>query len=622
MSRKGLRRKGLRRSRQSGGRLVAAALAVVAVLGVSACGGLPGDGPVLEGRRLDEPIGEPVRVIPQAPFDGASQEQIVLGFILSNEDVDENRETGKSYLAPQSPDLWRWTSEDIIVYDTADDLKLKRLGPEQIEVSTSAVARVTPDGRYEELPLGTRAAVTFGLTKVAGEWRIELPRTGFGLWLESAAFDRLYEARRVYYVSPSGHRLVPDIRWFPSGSRIVTTLARAQLTPVPDYLLGAVRTGVPAATKLSVNAVPVDNGRAQVNLTEAALKADPIERAAMWAQLTATLGQVPAVQAVGLAASGVELELPGIGSWVSGPDELDYTTVPTTTYDTALVRVGATFTRIDPRTIPDGDAQRKPADAQPKQGDPTAIPPAWTRLAQSADGKEIAAVSADGRRLSRWRERQHTEVAPFASDLTRPTYDTAGYLWAGGVAPNSQGGVWIIHADATGPTDPPQRIAAPWLSGRRVAAISVSPDDARLLVISTNAEGTDTRLDVTGIVRAPSGQPTGLAAPLRQAQPLSLMRDVVWLDGDSYAVLGRTDPKDPVRPWIGTVGGGLDGVRRRGQADPDVSRLAAVPGAVSITTVGGARGIMVVTDTGQVLARAGRTWPVVAQGTDVLVPGR
>lgn len=607
-------------------RLLAAALSAAVLLGVllgvAGCGGLPGTGPVLEGRRLDEPVGDPVRVLPQGPFDGASQEQIVLGFIRSNEDVDENRETGKSYLAPQSPDLWRWTSEDVVIYDTADDLTVKQLGPEQVQLSTVAVAKVSADGRYRELPAGTQASVTFGLTKVAGEWRIQLPRTGFGLWLDSAAFDRLYEARRVYYVTPSGHRLVPDVRYFPSGSRIVTTLARAQLAPVPDYLAGAVRSGVPPTTKLAVNAVPVANGQAQVNLTDPALKADPIDRAAMWAQLTATLGQVASVRSVGLAVQGVELELPGVGAWVSTPDELDYTPVPVPSYETALVRVGGTLSRIDPRAIPDNNALRSPPDTGPKDADPNAVPTEWTRLALSVDGKEVAAVSDDRRRLSRWKDGRSSVLPAFATELTRPTYDTAGYLWVGGLAANGQGGLWFLHADSGGAIQGPQRVSAPWLAGRQVAAVAVAPDDVRLLVITTDGQGRDSRLDVAGVVRAPSGQPTAVAAPWRQAEPLAVMRDVVWLDEDSYAVLGGLDAADPVRPWIGTVGGGVDGIRRRGQSEPTVSRLAAVPDAVSITTVDGARGIMIVTKSGHVLARAGRTWPVVANGTDILVPGR
>jgi hypothetical protein len=577
---------------------------------------------VTQGLRLDEPIIDPVRVLPQAPSAGASQEQIVLGFIRANEDVDENRATGKSYLAPQSPDLWRWTTEGVTVYDTADDLTVTRLGPEQLEVSAVAVATVSPDGRYRELPRGTRVAVVFGLTKVSGEWRIELPRTGFGLWLDSAAFDRLYSPREIYYVTPSGRRLVPDVRWFPTGPRMVTTLARAQLGPVPDYLRGALTTGVPPTTKLAVNAVPIENGRAQVNLSGAALEADPIERASMWAQLAATLGQVPAVDAVGLAVEGVELELPGVGPWVPGPSALDYRRPTLPSYDTALVRSGEAFHRVDPRAIPDDRAVPPPSDATPRDGDPAPIRQGWTRLALSSDGKEVAAVGGDRKQVSRWRDGKSVVVPFFAKDLTGPTYDGAGYLWVGGIDPAGNAGIWALHADATDPSEGPHRLAVPWLLGRTVVAMAVAPDGSRVLLISTDADHGGMRLDVAGVVRSPSGEPTSVAAPWRQAEPLTLMRDVVWLDDESYAVLGRIGQDDPVRPWIGSLGAGLDGIRLQGASNPQDALLAPVPGAVSITTVGGSRGIMIVTDTHEVHARAGRTWPVVAHGTDVLVPGR
>jgi hypothetical protein len=152
--------------------------------------------------------------------------------------------------------------------------------------------------------------------------------------------------------------------------------------------------------------------------------------------------------------------------------------------------------------------------------------------------------------------------------------------------------------------------------------MAVAPDGNRVLLISTDADHGGMRHDVAGVVRSPSGEPTSVAAPWRQAEPLTLMRDVVWLDDESYAVLGRIGQDDPVRPWIGSLGAGLDGIRLQGASNPQDALLAPVPGAVSITTVGGSRGIMIVTDTHEVHARAGRTWPVVAHGTDVLVPGR
>jgi hypothetical protein len=239
---------------------------------------------------LGDVVNEPVRVVAIGPADGASQEAVVRGFLRAGEDADETHATGKSFLAPQSVDLWRWSAADTVVYD--GDLSFRRIDDDSVEVTVDVLARVSPDGRYVEQPPGVRERLLLGLVRVGGEWRIELPTGGFGLWLDNDQFNRVFANRFVYYVSPAGRDLVPDSRWFPNGPRLATTLARAQLSDVPPHLLGAVTTGVPHGTTLSVNAVPVSNGRAQVNLSSQALSADPAGRAAMWAQLTKTLSQV------------------------------------------------------------------------------------------------------------------------------------------------------------------------------------------------------------------------------------------------------------------------------------------------------------------------------------------
>ncbi len=129
---------------------------------------------------------------------------------------------------------------------------------------------------------------------------------------------------------------------------------------------------------------------------------------------------------------------------------------------------------------------------------------------------------------------------------------------------------------------------------------------------------------MSGIQRLPNGQPTSLASPLRQAQPLLVLTDVVWLDTtrSTYAVLGQLTEAEPPRPWVGTIGLGLEGIRSHGRSAAESARTAPVPGAVSLTTVGGARGIIVTTADGWAWARAGSAWRQVARATDVLVPAR
>ncbi|MFM6849835.1 MAG: GerMN domain-containing protein [Terrabacter sp.] len=593
-------------------RALVAALVAAATL-LAGCGGLPTSGPVVEGRVLGDVVNEPVRVVAVGPADGASQESVVRGFLRAGEDADETHATGKSFLAPQSVDLWRWSSADVVVYD--GDLSVRRVDEDSIEVTANVLARVSPDGRYVEQPPGVRERLMLGLVKVGGEWRIELPAGGFGLWLDNDQFNRVFANRFVYYLSPTGRDLVPDSRWFPNGSRLATTLARAQLSPLPAHLSGAVTTGVPAGTSLAVNAVPVSNGRAQVNLSSQALSADPASRAAMWAQLTKTLSQVSSVGSVALSVDNTPLELPGGVTSVGSSAELGYEVVATPALETALLRRGDTIRRIDPRYVPDTQASKRP-DLKPKDIDVARVPDTWRDLALSADGKQVAAVSADRNALSIWRATEPTRaVPPFATSLVRPVYDTKGYLWIAGVDESGGDRVFVLDIVSSDPKAVPKAVATPWLKDRRVKRLSMSADGTRLLLVTSNRNGVDDQVGLSGVVRAANGEPASLTAPLRQAQSLTRIQDVTWLDPTSYALLGRVGASDPMRPWLASIGSGVDGPRR------EAGRLNAVPGAVTITSVGGPRGIIIVTSDDRVLARAGSNWPPIEQGSDVLVPG-
>lgn len=601
-------------------RVVLAALVVAAV--AAGCAGLPDSSRVSEGRRLDEPINDPYRVAAQSPFPGASPEQIARGFIRAGEDQTETHATAKAYLTEPSVGSWRWSAHDTVIYNRASDLRVRKTGDSSIEVSVTPVGMLAPDGRYRDAEPGTVIRTTFGLTQVAGEWRLELPEEGFGVWVEAYAFDNLYVAVPVHYVTPSGRELIPDTRWFPRGPWLATSLARAQLEPVPPHLAGAVTTGFPASTRLAVNSVPVESGHAQVDLTSTAFSADLEERRAMWAQLSATLSRAN-VSSLSISVEGTELELAGLGTTLSSPQEVGYGFTPAPAFDSALIRSGKTFRRIDPGFIPDdANAQGRRGVQSLKPDDPIEPDGGWTQLTLSRDGNQVAAVGGDLRELSIWPA--HEKVVRLKgnwSNLIRPAYDRNQYLWIAGRAPGTAR-IWTLNTASLVPQPKPVVVEVPWLGARDIVALTLSGDGSRALIITKDPKTATTQLHVTGVVRAPNGQPTALAEPLRQAEPLSQMTDVAWLGAESFAVLGRLH-EDDVRPWIGHVGRGLDGMRVRiGQSDPSLERLEEAPRARAITTVGSQRGLICVTDDNKVLAKAGTSWRQIGEGTDLLVPGR
>src|ERR1019366_2003833 len=107
-------------------------------------------------------------------------------------------------------------------------------------------------GRYRETPAGTFAQAVFGVQKLGGGWRISQPPKGFGLWLSASDLDCSYRWFSGRHVAKVSEPMVVDRRWFPITSGLATTLARAQVAPVPEYLSGASRTGVCQATTLAV----------------------------------------------------------------------------------------------------------------------------------------------------------------------------------------------------------------------------------------------------------------------------------------------------------------------------------------------------------------------------------
>ncbi|HEX7537953.1 MAG TPA: hypothetical protein VF391_13235, partial [Dermatophilaceae bacterium] len=257
------------------------------------CAGLPVSSPVQPGSLVGEAALQPVRVQPDGPATGATPEQIVRGFLRAGASAgfDDDHVVARSFFARSVKDEWLPDS-GVKVYADSSTLKVELLTPTSVRVSAVIVAEVDRAGRYRETPAGTSAQATFGMKRLGAGWRISKPPKGLGLWLSNSDLERSYRSFIVAYASPVAQTIVVDRRWFPITPGLATTLARAQLAPVPGYLTGAARTGVPAGTSLAVDSVPIESGRAVVDLTASALLASPDLRRAMWAQFVTTLRQV------------------------------------------------------------------------------------------------------------------------------------------------------------------------------------------------------------------------------------------------------------------------------------------------------------------------------------------
>ncbi|GAA2739322.1 LpqB family beta-propeller domain-containing protein [Pedococcus aerophilus] len=587
-------------------RRAAAALGAAALTLVSACGGgLSTESAIQPGLEVGSVQENEIRVEANPIRPGASPQEVVEGFIRAAAASDDQFQVARSYLTPDAAAGWR-PDTSVVVFGNESVLDISEADGGDVRAKATATARVDGTGRYQELPANSTVEVDFQVVQREGEWRITKLPENFGTWLSNSDFLRLYDPFRIYFLSASQRRLVPDVRWLPLGTGLATRLARSLLSGAPEYLRGAVRSDVPAGTRLAVDAVTIDSGTATVDLTATRLAADPGQRQNLGAQFLATVSQAPGVDRVALQLEGADLRVPGVEGALDSLSTLGFGT-PSEPEVKPLLRIGTTLVPVRPEEV--GDPGGRPAPPQ-AAALPT-LQPGWAYPALSRTGSEVAAVGGDRAQLARWRGKTQVQVLTFGSQLTRPTYDTQDILWVAG-RDGDLTRVWVVNT-AADPADAaksgPRALSAPWLEGRRVVSLRVSPDGQRLAVVSTTEAGKGPRLDVTGVVRQTGGVPASLAPPLSLAPTLTLMRDVVWVDDATLVVLGRRNSTQVLRPWTVPLGGQIT-------AGPEIS------GARTITTINGERGLVVTTDDRQVLLRAGSRWQRVGEGTDLLVAAR
>ena len=582
-------------------RLLAAGAVAVALL-LGGCGGLSRSGPVEQG--LDVGSGNPpdLRVTFPGPVPGASQEEIVRGFLRAGAASDAAYDNARAFLMPKASEGWNPDGTIVLLADAASP-RAELVDPATVRVTASSAGTVTADGRYTAARPASTVTATFRLTTANGEWRVaELPK-GFGRWIASTDVTRLVRPYQVHYVSTSRRAMVSDVRWFPV-DKLATRLARAQLDPVPDHLVGAATSAVPAGARLLGDAVSVESGVATVNLISSKLSAGETNRQNLWAQFVTTLTQDTSVARVALSVNGVPVDLQGIQGSAGTLSEIGFSVPDGITLARPVARRGDAVVVYDPAALGEQEP-REPAGARSYPS----VPQEFRRLALSSDGGELAAVDPGGNGVSRWRGANPYEVPVSGTAVGSPSYDRRGFLWLGAVGRGDAKSprLWVVNtaADPAGADAAATPVEADWLAGRRVLEARVAPDGDRIAVLSTQLDGRGTRIDLSGVVRTGGGLPQRLAAPLRLAAPVTQATGLAWLDDLSLATIGVMDGKT-LQPVVFTAGG-------------EVRGLNPVRDAVAITSTGGERDLWVVTSAGRLFGRAGSQWVDSGPATDLAV---
>ena len=585
-------------------RRLAVVLTVMATLVAGCSGGVGASRSAEPGLEVRGGEVEPVRAFYPGPPEKATQQQIVSGFVRAGASSDTNFETARSYLTPEAAKGWTPDTGEVVLYSTSTPLKVTLQAPNAAVLSGSVEATISPDGRYVSAAAGAARKVGFEFARIDGEWRISNLPKDFGRWITTSDLGNLFKPYTLHYIAADRRALVPDRRWFPR-DHLATRLARAQLADPPAYLAGAVRNDIPRGARLTAESVTVRDGIAQVEIT-GQIPTNQVRRENIWAQLVATLLQDPSVQAVNLRVQDVTLELPNVDRPVRTTEQVGFPALTDPRQGRPVVRRGNTLYVLPSTSVVDKD----PA----KSGHPD-VPSTFHALAMSADGTDLAAVDPDGQGLSRFHKVTRYDLPFFGTDVGHPAYDTRGFLWVGGKGIDEETNLrlWTFNTagDPAKQQQPPAKpVVAKWLEGRTVIEAKPSPTGDRVAILHSAEDGSDLRLDLTGVIRAEGGEPRQLAAPMRLGTTLVGLKGLVWLSDLSLATLARrAGATEKLRPYVISV-------------DGDEQALAETPTAVAVTSVGGERDILVTTSDNKVLSRAGQQWLSLGTGSDVAVPAR
>lgn len=580
-------------------------LGLVAVGTLAGCG-LDTDSTVTPGLRVDGQPAEPLVRTPNGPREGATPEEIIRGFAHAGSTSGEGLEVSRSFLTDEQARAWIPDSTTVVY--AGNDPQVTRLtqGKDAYRARVRVLATIDQVGRYSAAPPNLWENFDFVMTQVGGEWRIDDLEEGFGRLLQQEEVDAVFGDYFVHYPATGWNVLVVDRRWFPM-DQLATRIARAQTGGIPEYLVDAVTSDT--AVRLAVDAVPVRNGVAEVDLDGTSISSDTAVRERLAAQLVASLMQVPEVSEVAITISGKALDV-GIDEPLTKKEQFGFTDRDQNSSPTVLGRQGTKVVSVGDRLSSVTAAALRRASSSF-----AAIPRSSQMIGLSPDGKELAVVDRTHGKLARYRDDGSiVDVSPFAAMMSRPCYDFGGVLWVGGLGLGREDGrrLWAINATVD-PEDlqesAPQYVSAPWLDERFVVAAVVSPEGSRIAVISEARRGTGSTLDVAGIARRSNGLPTKTSPEaVRIAADLVEMVDAVWVGESTLAVIGRRDKQAEVQPYLVQVGG---------QSIPMASR----PGTSFVTTTGDHKDVVLTSPGGRVFQRTGGRWQELKALSGVVTAG-
>lgn len=473
---------------------------VLATFLLAGCTNLPTSGPVQVGGPLNVSDDTLVQYLPAGPAEGATQQEILDGFLAAGAAAQDNYRVARSFLTDDFAAEWNPLQESVVRGQTST---ITIAGNAAGYFRTDVSARISRGGFYTSEESGVSQSFEFGFEQVNGEWRIALAPDA--VFISASTFQSTYQAFTVYFYNSTRTQFVPDVRYFPRAGDPITEVARAVIGGPSEFLPNA-ETAFPSTASLVASPVDVVDGRALVDVSSDVLDASTADQQAMLEQMTTSLDAISGISEVSLT---VDRSLLNIAT-TSAP----HAVVEPQVNDNPLVLSDGTF----------GYVTGSEVESIGRLGDrivalrPTSVSFHDTGVAAVGTANGVYFVGDSQLR-----------VADTKSTVD-PQIDGSNAVWW--VSPAEPSAI-RVHSNGRS-----VRFDGPWGASSRIVALEVSRDDARLAIGVSTTSGP--RLYVASIGRDSKGRLDSIGGFRRLPLQGTSIIDLAWADATDIAVLTQT----------------------------------------------------------------------------------
>lgn len=488
-------------------------------LTATGCASIPRSSPVKQiEAHSEDSESESYSYAADGPADGADARAIVDGFVAAGRSVAEDYAVAREFLTPELSRQWRGDTSTLI-YEAVNVVNGAETN--QYTIQLEIIGAVDAQGVRTMYPDHSTRAVDVAVSKVDDQWRIsDAPN---GVMLEASTFNKIFSAQTLYFYNATYRYLVPDIRWFATGSGTATSMVEALLEGPAPYLENAVVSAFSSAGSLVRSAVPVRDGTATVDLSKATFQ-DATDQMLllMDQQLEATLIPLSSVTKVQMLQEETEITLADQSITIE-PAQVDPSTPDTLIgiADKSLVYVKG-LSVIPVGGLPDISRYnpREPA-----------MSPIGNRYAfLNGSRKQLWTIGEDG----------SLDLGLEGESLIQPSMDLAGWTWT---ADNHDKNPLRAVPDSIAGKGEARTISVPWLEGSSVSSLRISRDGARALIVATKDSATT--VYVSGVIRDSDGVPRGLSKTPMKIYPDVLVNTAVW-ESDRSIIVAELSLTEPV----------------------------------------------------------------------------